>query len=540
MDRFFHLLEKREKEFILKEAQYLCDDKTLLLHFNPITSIYCGIEEERVDEVRDKFIQSLEEKLKDKSDLQDIAEAITQIYSQEPFFLLLPADSRPRRNRSRLLDHGLLTSAIAVCLTIELLEKLSPDKIAGLKGIDKSDLVQLARISSLLHDIGKFPIKSLGYHPQKGAGLANDLFLSTKMPTKFREILINGIRRHHGAREYVFHPETILEEIICHADSASTSDRLPKLEEDIDKPLEELKKESGVPVDWEDFISFYGQELDFLTRHFGEGAKPISLISIDADKIKTYVFETSRLPEIRGASHLLEELNKPEFYKSCSSLPDECIIFSGGGSALLITPASQAQRIKLEIEKRFVEKALSTTVTCTSKDINLLELRYGIAPGRMWLEPLASKWKEWSPEAWDKLTKYFNFDLSKGVKSTDNLSQLLKTKGFGEIVRDLRIRLRMEKGNKPSFPFFEALPLFKRCSSCQLRGAVERKLFEGEEHYLCPICYKKRSIAEKLEKERYRKFVEKAPEWREARLPQKLEEIAGRERRIHRCGLRRC
>ena len=71
----------------------------------------------------------------------------------------------------------------------------------------------------------------------------------------------------------------------------------------------------------------------------------LALLSADADKIKEYVFETSKLPEIRGASMILDELNwgeKPTVENDVPrnvagvwqryGLPDEARIYSGGGS----------------------------------------------------------------------------------------------------------------------------------------------------------------------------------------------------------------
>jgi hypothetical protein len=71
------------------------------------------------------------------------------------------------------------------------------------------------------------------------------------------------------------------------------------------------------------------------------------LLSADTDKIKEYVFETSKLPEIRGASMILDELNwgeKPTVENGVPrnlagvwekyGLPVEAHIYSSGGSLL--------------------------------------------------------------------------------------------------------------------------------------------------------------------------------------------------------------
>jgi CRISPR-associated protein Cmr2 len=92
--------------------------------------------------------------------------------------------------------------------------------------------------------------------------------------------------------------------------------------------------------------------------------KPVTLLSADVDRVQDYVFESTRLPEIRGASMLVDEINRrePSTWRppvktvgdlfQAEGLPPEAIIYSGGGSLLALLPdLPTAERIKSGIER---------------------------------------------------------------------------------------------------------------------------------------------------------------------------------------------
>ncbi|MDA3895150.1 MAG: hypothetical protein PF482_03260 [Desulfobacteraceae bacterium] len=85
------------------------------------------------------------------------------------------------------------------------------------------------------------------------------------------------------------------------------------------------------------------------------------LVVMGIPSIKKYVFDTDRLKEIRGASALLDDLNRngiEKFLKDCADLKEVDIIFSGGGSAQFIVKADQQKlkRCLRELESLFSEK----------------------------------------------------------------------------------------------------------------------------------------------------------------------------------------
>jgi len=68
-----------------------------------------------------------------------------------------------------------------------------------------------------------------------------------------------------------------------------------------------------------------------------------SLIAFDTDHIKGYVFGTNKLREIRGASSLLDSLNREETEKAAKGFGTEPLIYANGGSALFMVDSNEQQ-----------------------------------------------------------------------------------------------------------------------------------------------------------------------------------------------------
>jgi len=80
-----------------------------------------------------------------------------------------------------------------------------------------------------------------------------------------------------------------------------------------------------------------------------------SLIAFDTDHIKGYVFGTNRLKEIRGASSILDRLNREktvEIAKVFGAIP----IYAHGGSALFIVDSDQAEALGKAVQKLYHEE----------------------------------------------------------------------------------------------------------------------------------------------------------------------------------------
>jgi CRISPR-associated protein Cmr2 len=152
----------------------------------------------------------------------------------------------------------------------------------------------------------------------------------------------------------------------------------------------------------------------------------IGLVYGGATKIKQYVFEAAKLPDIRGASALLDRINLvdlPAFFKAeesprfpqCQRVQDYCcqvrqelaqakteythlwdalipelIIYSTGGNILAFCPAAFVNDLANAIERRYTEETLTANSCAVGDTFRLLELRFGLLKdpieNTFWLE----------------------------------------------------------------------------------------------------------------------------------------------------------
>jgi hypothetical protein len=87
--------------------------------------------------------------------------------------------------------------------------------------------------------------------------------------------------------------------------------------------------------------------------------QPFDLVRFDTDRIREYVYESSRPPVIAGASRILLSLNE-----DIQTTYPRWTLFSGGGEGLLLAPGGKGPAIREEIERRYKDAtagALSVT-----------------------------------------------------------------------------------------------------------------------------------------------------------------------------------
>lgn len=152
----------------------------------------------------------------------------------------------------------------------------------------------------------------------------------------------------------------------------------------------------------------------------------IGLVYGGATKIKQYVFEAAKLPDIRGASALLDRINLvdlPAFfscendssYPQCQKAKDYCqqvrlewldrpnnfpelskvliselVVYSTGGNILAFCPAAFADDLADAIEKRYTHETLTANSCAVGVKFKLLEIRLGLLPNNIedtfWLD----------------------------------------------------------------------------------------------------------------------------------------------------------
>lgn len=88
------------------------------------------------------------------------------------------------------------------------------------------------------------------------------------------------------------------------------------------------------------------------------GTSSLSLIAFDTDHIKGYVFRTNPLKEIRGASSLLDYLNRYETVQKALDLGAEYIecIYANGGSALFLVDTEKAELLGRDVQRLYRER----------------------------------------------------------------------------------------------------------------------------------------------------------------------------------------
>ncbi len=208
----------------------------------------------------------------------------------------------------------------------------------------------------------------------------------------------------------------------------------------------------------------------FSTHPLKDEKRQIGLVLGGATKIKGYFLESARLPEIRGASALLDRINledvpalfgrknrhdlerskrfRKDFKKRTGhhlSAP-ECVIYAAGGNTLAFTPTFVVHDIADEIERIYTQETLVANSVAVGDTFDLLELQYGLNP-----------------------TEF---------SGSENLP---KSKCFGELTTRLaQAQLHRREGNlscdrktRRDLPtHVEIGPYQQRCESCERRPAI--------------------------------------------------------------------
>lgn len=80
------------------------------------------------------------------------------------------------------------------------------------------------------------------------------------------------------------------------------------------------------------------------------------LVLLDTDRIKNYIFATNKLKEIRGASSILDELNKEETKRLFNSLDGKKIFLAGGSGKIKFKDKDNAKTFVQELKKLYHTK----------------------------------------------------------------------------------------------------------------------------------------------------------------------------------------
>jgi CRISPR-associated protein Cmr2 len=253
---------------------------------------------------------------------------------------------------------------------------------------------------------------------------------------------------------------------------------------------------------------------DELRRVFNDQT-PLALIVADVDRIQSYVFESAKLAEMRGASLILDLLNVKtsdaadewgdleiggrQIMGICQVLSSEfglqksCVIYAAGGATLFVAPLQQAEAIRQRLEKLFLETTLTATITVVWEPIHLCDLEAGLNAPELadWFK---TKARAATGEAW-RLLKNNLVDVDDWKRHNDPASlteaDYLSRKGFREVYATLQHKLQRAKQSRATVPIFEVCPFTERCSYCHFRPAYHLAP-EINERPICQACFRKR------------------------------------------------
>ncbi|MDE0481487.1 MAG: type III-B CRISPR-associated protein Cas10/Cmr2 [Candidatus Poribacteria bacterium] len=241
----------------------------------------------------------------------------------------------------------------------------------------------------------------------------------------------------------------------------------------------------------------------------------IGLVLGGATKIKGYFLESAKLPEIRGASALLDRINledipalfgrKPYDKKRSERIrkefsdrtgyvlnAPECIIYAAGGSTLAFTPTSVVHQIADEIERIYTKETLVANSVAAGDTFDLLELQYGLKPTNFWI----ADFHEACADSEGLMVSLYG--------GTDD-SDFLKRKCFGELTTKLaQAQMHRREGNPTSDRMtqrnlpthVEVGPYQERCESCERRSIII-----NEPKQLCEACTRKYVVGRITKKE---------------------------------------
>jgi len=245
------------------------------------------------------------------------------------------------------------------------------------------------------------------------------------------------------------------------------------------------------------------EELTELTKKYPVlWESKIGLVYGGATKIKQYVFEAAKLPDIRGASALLDRINLvdlPAFFgepqKSVSvsqwlkesfptleaALVKELLVYYKGGNILAFCPAAFVDDLADAIEKRYSYETLTANSCAVGETFRLLEIRLGLLPDNIqdtfWFE----KYRQANSES-DRVKK----ELVKACfgypkNDSEEVDIFQNRKSFNELTTRLAILFNQRRSgnnfpNRPSRrypPMFETHPYLRRDESDR-RSAIAR------------------------------------------------------------------
>jgi len=220
-------------------------------------------------------------------------------------------------------------------------------------------------------------------------------------------------------------------------------------------------------------------ELEWLEdKDLASPAHRADLVKGGMIKIKQYYLETSKIPEIRGASLLLDRVNDEKTRELiCREHIRECLIYAGGGKIMGIFPEGTGEDICQKLGLLVENETITAQYNFYSRPYEIQRLLYDY---RNITDEMDMALEERQGLRWD-------FRLEPQICT----EELTGRDGWSKIEETTR----------------------EFCTSCRIRHAVASFDHEGDKEKLCPSClYKKRAGGREAKRSRhqaYKSYVRK-------------------------------
>ncbi|NTV63846.1 MAG: hydrolase [Oscillochloris sp.] len=277
-------------------------------------------------------------------------------------------------------------------------------------------------------------------------------------------------------------------------------------------------------------------------------ANPIALVYGGATKIKDYVFEAPKLPEIRGASALLDWVNErglsalwgatlgedPE--QNRAELTRCGIVYASGGNFLAFAPAPEGMARADAIERTYADWTLTAQSAAVAIICSLIELRFGRNPLAYWVDDFVQDCA--IPQRAQQLLDYYY--PPERVEPKDRSKEALQRrffnrKSFNELVTLLntlfyRRREELQKQQEPSerqsrdLPHYELTPWSQKCATSDIRPAIVSAPPLPNQPLLSEASARKAYVGRKLKRDKQeQEWFTKAFSWQLSPWPETWE-----------------
>lgn len=270
----------------------------------------------------------------------------------------------------------------------------------------------------------------------------------------------------------------------------------------------------------------------------------VGLIYGGATKIKQYVFEAAKLPDIRGASALLDRINSfdiPAFFGRENSttvkrwldeqepfqglrnaLIPQLVIYSTGGNILALCPSAYVEVLANAIERRYTEETLTANSCAVGATFRLLEVKFGLLKDPIdqtfWLD-------QYRANQDNPIVKAY-FDQE---SVTDVEEKFRNRKNFTELVTQLtgqynqrRSGYDLPQSDRPSRrypPMFETHPYLRRDEGDRRSAVAQIRL--ASEPYVSDALARKKIMGQRAKSEesaRQRWYTTSILGWRDGQV----------------------